>query len=60
MISARTLVEKMLFRNMDRWQRRREMRFFLLALLLGVLCAVAIGAILYTLSIQGRIGGNYN
>jgi hypothetical protein len=40
---------------MDRWQRRREMRFFILAIVLGVFSAGAIGAMLYILSSQGRL-----
>jgi hypothetical protein len=55
MAGARSFVEKMMFRNMDRWQRRREMRFFALALCLGVILAAGVGVILYTLSSQGRI-----
>jgi len=32
------------------------MRFFMLALLLGTICSVVFGAILYLLNTQGRIG----
>ena len=54
MAKARTKMEKLLFPGAH-GQRRRHMRFFLLALFLGVVVCAAIGAILYTLNINGRI-----
>jgi hypothetical protein len=50
----RNYIEKLLFPGAV-GQRRRHMRFFLLALFLGLLLAVFIGAALYYLNCQGRI-----
>ncbi|MFO1475363.1 MAG: hypothetical protein U1F98_01770 [Verrucomicrobiota bacterium] len=54
MTRVRLFFEKLLFPGAP-GQRRRHMRFFLLALVLGVLLAVGIGAALYYLNCQGRI-----
>jgi len=54
MARTRNYLEKLLFPGAH-GQRRRHMRFFLLAMLLGTFICVVIGAILYTLSFQGRI-----
>jgi hypothetical protein len=54
MAKTRNYLEKLLFPGAP-GQRRRHMRFFLLAMLLGIFLCVGIGAILYTLSYQGRI-----
>jgi len=35
--------------------RRRERKFVLLAIVLGLVLAVVFGAILYTINLQGRI-----
>ena len=55
MATARMYVEKLLFPGWTPAQRRRHMRFFLLALLLGVLLSAGFGAALYLLNSQGRI-----
>jgi hypothetical protein len=51
---TREYLEKLLFPGAA-GQRRRHMRFFLLALILGILAALSIGGILYYLNYQGRI-----
>lgn len=56
MTAARIYLEKLLFPGFDRSVRRRHMKFFLLALLLGGFVSVAFGAVLYLLNSQGRIG----
>jgi hypothetical protein len=48
-------MEKLLFPGWSRAQQRRHMRFFLLAMLIGGILAMAFGAALYLLNIQGRI-----
>jgi hypothetical protein len=55
MQTARSFMEKILFPGWAQGPRRRQMRFLLLALLLGGFLAVAFGATLYTLNCQGRI-----
>jgi hypothetical protein len=54
MARTRNALERILFSG-SYGQRRRHMRFFLLALLLGMFLCVAIGVVLYTLNVQGRI-----
>ena len=55
MQTARLYIEKLLFPGYASNVRRRHMRFFLLAVLLGMVASVAFGAILYLLNSQGRI-----
>ncbi len=50
----RSYIEKILFPGAP-GQRRRHMRFFLLALLLAIFISAAIGALLYMLNRTGRI-----
>jgi hypothetical protein len=54
LMRSRTFIEKLLFPGAH-GQRRRHMRFFLLALLLGTLLAIGIGVMLWTLNRTGRI-----
>lgn len=54
MSHTREYLEKLLFPGAH-GQRRRHMRFFLLALVLGLLAAAAIGAVLYLLNRQGQL-----
>jgi hypothetical protein len=55
MQTARLYIEKLLFPGFASSVRRRNMRFLLLAVVLGVFASVAFGAILYLLNSQGRI-----
>jgi hypothetical protein len=50
----RSYIEKLLFPGAHS-QRRRHMRFFLLAVLLALLISAAVGALLYVLNVNGRI-----
>jgi hypothetical protein len=52
--SMRSYIEKLLFPGAP-GQRRRHMRFFLLAVLLAVICSAGFGAILYLLNRTGRL-----
>jgi hypothetical protein len=54
MARTRNALERMLFSG-SHGQRRRHMRFYILALVLGLFLCVGIGAVLYTLNLQGRI-----
>jgi hypothetical protein len=54
MANLRTYVEKLLFPGAY-GQRRRHMRFFLLAVVLAFCLSLAIGTILYLLNSQGRL-----
>jgi len=48
-------LERALFYTASRGARRRELRFLLLAIFLGGIIAVMVGAILYSLNHRGRI-----
>ena len=50
----RSYLEKILFPGAP-GQRRRHMRFYLLAVLLAILLSAGIGALLYLLNISGRL-----
>jgi hypothetical protein len=55
MAISRIITEKLLFPGETDGQKQRHMRFFLLAVSIGLGFSVALGAILYTLNMQGRI-----
>jgi hypothetical protein len=55
MDTARLLMEKLLFPGWAHAQRRRHMRFLMLAIFLGVFLAAAFGICLYMLNSQGRM-----
>jgi hypothetical protein len=55
MATTRLFIEKTLFPGWTHGQRRRHMRFLMLAILLGAFLAAAFGAILYLLNSQGRM-----
>jgi hypothetical protein len=55
MTAARLYIEKVLLGRISNGQRRREFRFFLLAMALGSVLSGVFGAILYTLVQQGRL-----
>jgi hypothetical protein len=54
MAKSRIIAEKLLFPGESVGQRDRHMRFFILAILLGVSICVGVGLILYKLNMQGR------
>ena len=55
MALSRIITEKLLFPGESDGQSKRHLRFFILAVLLGLGVSLAIGALLYTLNTQGRI-----
>jgi hypothetical protein len=55
MAKSRIIAEKLLFPGESDGQRIRHMRFFVLAMLLGVSVCAVVGYVLYTLNMQGRL-----
>jgi len=53
-VSMRNYLEKILFPGAH-GQRRRHMRFYLLAVLLALFISAGIGALLYLLDVNGRL-----
>jgi hypothetical protein len=50
----RSYLEKILFPGAP-GQRRRHMRFFILAVLLALVISTAVGGLLYLLNVNGRL-----
>jgi hypothetical protein len=55
MQTARSFLEKILFPGWAQAPRRRQMRFFLIAMVLAVCLSAGFGVVLYVLNCQGRI-----